>query len=152
VLQWGNNGDFGGSYWTIASWYVSGSYGLHSPPLTVHPGDLLQGQIAIADNVQPGVYEIITSDETLGGKYTYLYTNTVNPMNTVQGGVEVYYVKTCSQYPSSWPVTFSNIETWQAGDRALTTSILSFQHGRQALRWVSLRNVHTRYGLVAVAR
>jgi len=116
VLQWGNNGSFGGQWWTIASWYVSGSSGTHSPPLKVYAGDSLLGQITIADSVTKGQYEIITTDQTQGGEYTYLYTNTSHPMTSVQGGVlEEYNMTTCTQNPSSWPVTFSNIEVWQAG-------------------------------------
>jgi hypothetical protein len=45
VLQWGNNGWFGGNYWCVASWYADsqGSAAFHSAPVTVNVGTELTG-------------------------------------------------------------------------------------------------------------
>src|SRR2546429_6181885 len=45
VLQWGPSAAGGGSYWSVASWYVGGQDGVafHSNLVRVNPGDVLVG-------------------------------------------------------------------------------------------------------------
>ncbi|MEP7141431.1 MAG: hypothetical protein ABI707_01115 [Ferruginibacter sp.] len=49
VLQWGNNGESGGHYWQVASWYADGKDGdaHHSSYIPVSPGDILVGIITL---------------------------------------------------------------------------------------------------------
>jgi hypothetical protein len=59
VLQWGDNGDFGGDYWCIANWFVnSGSFAGHGNSIQVNAGDVLQG--------------IMTLTNHSGGNFSYL--------------------------------------------------------------------------------
>jgi len=44
VMQWGNNGAFGGNYWSIASWYVDAAgVAVYSTPKTVATGNIIDG-------------------------------------------------------------------------------------------------------------
>ena len=53
VLQWGNNGEFGGEYWTIACWHVSTkAHWYHSTPETVNTGDVVTGTVEVVEVVQ----------------------------------------------------------------------------------------------------
>jgi hypothetical protein len=110
VLQYGGNGDFGGNYWTMASWYCYPNGCKHSGAKNVNVGDLLQGNIDFVKPTGPSTveYQITTRDQSTGVG-TALLINTNGPFNTVQGGaLEVYGVSTCSQYPAAPLVQFYN--------------------------------------------
>jgi hypothetical protein len=104
VLQWGDNGDFGGDYYTFASWLVgpeSTGYAVYSSPNAVNPGDYLMGS-----NVQNGVYEntlsyFVNADDTTTNQASILDL-TSQGLHWVWGfaGVlEAYGVSSCSQFP-----------------------------------------------------
>ena len=100
VLQWGNNGKFGGPYWVVASWYADGKLGqaFHSPPVPVDVGKNLVG--------------IITVTGRIGGKFSY-----ESHFQGIPGSVldivdqpelvwlvetlEAYNVSRCSDYPNT---------------------------------------------------
>ena len=56
VLQWGNNGAFGGNYWCVASWYADGQGGaaFHSNPVTVSTGQVLTGIMTLTNQTPQG--------------------------------------------------------------------------------------------------
>jgi hypothetical protein len=56
VLQWGNNGAFGGNYWCVASWYADGQTGpaFHSAPVTVNVGTELTGVVTLTGQSAQG--------------------------------------------------------------------------------------------------
>jgi hypothetical protein len=56
VLQWGNNGSFGGNYWCVASWYADsqGGVAFHSTPVNVNAGDQLTGIMTLTGQSPQG--------------------------------------------------------------------------------------------------
>ena len=56
VLQWGNNGWFGGNYWCVASWYADsqGGAAFHSAPVTVNVGTELTGIMTLTGQSAQG--------------------------------------------------------------------------------------------------
>jgi hypothetical protein len=119
VLQWGSNGDFGGRWWTLASWYCSSTACPHSTFRQVSAGDSIFGEVSIA-STSPLSYRILSRDITTGWS-TSLIQPTSGPFNTVQGGVmEVYTVNSCSQFPPSAPLVFRDISIFQAGPTPTT--------------------------------
>jgi hypothetical protein len=56
VLQWGSNGEFGGSYWCVASWYADSQGGpaFHSTPVSVNTGDQLIGIMTLTGQSPQG--------------------------------------------------------------------------------------------------
>ncbi len=111
VLQWGNNGEYGGYYWSLVSWYWSGSAPTHSTPISASPGDWIHGEIVMTD---ANTYRITTKNMQTG-QSTVLYHGVVDEMDVAEGGVlEVLAISNCTQYPSS-PEVFKNFGVWQAG-------------------------------------
>jgi hypothetical protein len=113
VLSWGYNGNYGGPWWSLSSWYWSSSAAFYSPPIGANQGDTIFGVISILASNE---YQITTNNITQGGHYTYLNTYFYHPMTTVNGGaMEVYNVYLCTSYPTSSPVEFSDLSIFQAG-------------------------------------
>ena len=109
VLQYGNNQDFGGQYWTIASWRcgrtdIGRTDCLHGPPLTVSPGDQLHGEIT-ANNCSNGVcdWSITTEDLTSSQQTTWTAQDTEAYTQANSGAVEVYDISYCTE------LTFSGL-------------------------------------------
>jgi len=123
VLQYGNNGSFGGTYWVIASWNccVIGPTGhtppyattYYSTPITVNVGDTLLG--SIQSTCSAGVescngWNVSTEDETLGKTTTLSNTwYDGQTFNWAAIALEAHYVVQCSDYPPNGSTTFSNI-------------------------------------------
>jgi len=147
VLQWGNNGGFGGNNWNIASWYVDTSTNtvLYSTPASVPVGDVIHGGIWWGNGcTNAGVCDwVIGADANSGvNSYLNLFNGIVNhTFNYAQNGVlEAYNITNCHQYPASNSVTFSNIvldmpgpavsnyndvttsQTWSSGSNGVTPS------------------------------
>jgi hypothetical protein len=123
VLQWGSNGQFGGNYWTIATWYCSPAHCPHSPGLGgIHSGDEIWGAMNIAT---PTSYKLEIEDLN-----THTYSTgtptVIGPMNTVQGGVlEVYNVTTCNNFPpQSAGIDFFDIDVYEAGPAYNTKNLV----------------------------
>ena len=106
VLQWGNDGYFGGQNWEIASWAVWGctssctncSFG-HSPPETVSPGDEIGGDISQTAG-DPDSWKIEATDFTSGADTWLTWTNIPNSwpkFSSAQMAVlEAYYLSPTS--------------------------------------------------------
>jgi len=105
VLQWGNNGNFGGNYYTFASWLVgpeSSGIAYVSNPINVNPGDLLTGvsqQNGVTDST---LYYFVTAADGAIGQQTTLniWSQGLHWVQAFAGVLEAYYVTSCSQFPS----------------------------------------------------
>lgn len=101
VLQYGNNGLYGGAYWTITSWRCNtGSDCVHSPPVTVSSGNVIHGDVS-ASNCSGGVctWTITTTNSSTGQSTTHTVQDTENYWQATSGAVEVYGVNSCADYP-----------------------------------------------------
>jgi hypothetical protein len=116
VAQFGNNGHFGGNYWTIASWHCHSLTNCgFSQPVTVNAGDQLQGSIT-ATNCANGncLWTITTTDLTTGAKSTLPVTDTLGYTFAAGGATEVYGITSCNQFPVNG-VFFTSELTDQTG-------------------------------------
>jgi hypothetical protein len=109
VLQWGNNGNFGGTYFVLASWYVIGSTYGYSTPISVSSGQSLSGSMTSGASCGRGCNTwTITGTDTSTGKSTTINVN-LGAQNLLFGGsLEAYYMTGCSDYPGS-PTVFSSL-------------------------------------------
>jgi hypothetical protein len=104
VLQWGNNGRWGGSYWSIASWYVdSNGTTSYSTPVVVSAGQTIDGTMAGTSCTAAGVCNwTITTAVRDTGASTAL---TVNPGHVYNLAfplaLEAYGLNYCNQYPAN---------------------------------------------------
>ncbi len=112
VLQWGNNGVFGGDYWVVASWYADGQGGaaMYTTPVQVNPGDVLVG--------------IMTLTGKSGNLFNYncifqgIANSSLNITNQQEltgcsQTLEAYNLTQCSDYPNTdvTAMTAINIQT-----------------------------------------
>jgi hypothetical protein len=111
VIQWGNNGAFGGAYWTYASWFVSSSTYTYSTPIRISVGDSLTGTLTKGSCVSKTscTWKIVGSDAT-SGKSTKLTYSGIPVQHDDFVTLEVYGVVKCSDYPASGSTTFSGIQ------------------------------------------
>jgi hypothetical protein len=111
VLQFGNNGYFGGNYWVIASWMVGpNNYAFYSPAEKVNPGDTIYGTTYLTSQANGKLnWEVFAQDDT-SGVYTWITANTTGLHWTwgYSAVLEAYNISSCSQLPSSDPNIFSN--------------------------------------------
>jgi hypothetical protein len=111
VLQWGYNGDFGGSYYVLASWWVdsNGNY-FYSTPINVSPGDKLIGsEKSNKCNSSYTCNWAITGKDGTTGTKTTLKRTSLAEQTTIFMTLEVYYVVSCKDYPSGGSTTFHGI-------------------------------------------
>jgi len=105
VLQWGDNGAFGGDYYVFASWLVGpkgSGIAFVSTPYVVTPGDYLLGI-----NQQNGVsgssdlsYFVNSFDErTFQSSVLNLTSSDLHWVWAFAGVLEAYGVTSCSQFP-----------------------------------------------------
>jgi hypothetical protein len=111
VLAW--NG-FGDHAWTIASWACCKDGNVfNSSPVGVAAGHKLTGTLAGA-NCSGGVcanWTITTKDDNTAQSTTFATTADGEQMSWVFGGaMEIYGVDTCTEYPGSTNMKFTNIQ------------------------------------------
>jgi hypothetical protein len=98
VLQYGPSADGGGSYWAVASWYVTGSQAFASPLTEVTTGKSLTGVIKLISE-KNGLADY--SCEFTGiAKSKYTIKN-ISPLVWLTETLEVYGVDLCSDYPNT---------------------------------------------------
>jgi hypothetical protein len=122
VLQYGDNGHFGGSFWTMASWHCnSGSDCIYSLPLTTDAGHTMYGSVA-ASNCGGGTctWTITTQDDT-GASTTLTVVDTQNYNFAVGAAVEAYYLDYCSQYPANG-ISYSGISLFDQNGAQVSPS------------------------------
>lgn len=121
VIQYGDNGAFGGTYWTAASWHCnSGSNCTHSTPINISYGDSIAGSVA-ASGCFGGycTWTITTTDVTTSTSTTYSVYDTESYFDAVGGAVEVYGLTSCSQYPYDG-VSYSQIQLYDSSNTLVT--------------------------------
>lgn len=134
ALQYGYNGEFGGSYWTLASWWVTDSLGgLYSTPDTiVQPGDQIYGSVTASSCTRgtPGMctWTVFSADSTYPRIRSTI--DTVARDSDTYGGayggrVEAYNVTSCDEYPSPG-VFFNNIALSDTAGSLSSRSWLNF--------------------------
>jgi hypothetical protein len=111
VMQWGNNGRFGGNYWSIASWFVNtAGVAVHSTPKTVVTGNVIDGSM-------------IGSNCTAAGSCTWTITTKVRNSSTLittlvrtpgvvynwaaPAALEAYRLTACNQYQGNTGIYIS---------------------------------------------
>lgn len=111
VLQYGNNGYFGGNYWVIASWMVGpNNYAFYSPAERVNPGNTIYGATYITSDSSGTLHwEVYAQDDTTGA-YTWITAWTTGLHFTwgYSAVLEAYDITSCSQFPNSDPNVFTN--------------------------------------------
>jgi hypothetical protein len=110
VLQFGNNGIFGGGNWTIAAWMVS-KQGGHSAARTVAAGDTIGGYINYLGscNAKGCLWQVGVKNVRADLTYlTFTYRTSHRPTFLLGGVLEIYRVSSCSQLPGS-SINFVNI-------------------------------------------
>jgi hypothetical protein len=110
VLQFGNNNQFGGQYWTAAPWYCSPTDCYHGDTvLTVSVGDHMAGLIQ-ANSCAGGDcdWHILITDLTTGGSSALTQEDVSSYPYAVGGSIEVYHFNQCQLYPQGG-VSFTSI-------------------------------------------
>jgi hypothetical protein len=106
VLQWGESSAGGGSFWTLASWYIDAQINsFNSKLVRVQPGDHIKGTIVGTPPCVGGVckeWTITALDVTNPSVTTTLRTTGGGSHYTqIQGAaLETYLMDSCDQYPS----------------------------------------------------
>jgi len=103
VLQYGDNGAFGGDYWVFASWLVHSNtdYFVSSTVLSVNPGDKVNGSLW-ETSISGGTlgYDIAATDNTTNQSSLLSLTATGYQRIWAYAGVlEAYNVTSCSEFP-----------------------------------------------------
>ena len=109
VLQWGNNGAFGGNYWVVASWYADGQSGAayHTQPVQVNPGDVLVGIMTLTN--QSGT-SFDYNCEFQGIAQTSLPFQNIPELGWCCETLEAYWLSKCSDYPAAVYTAFQGID------------------------------------------
>jgi len=96
VLQWGPSEAGGGSYWSIASWYVTSTgQAVYSTLQQVKSGDVIFGNMSISGSK----WDIITTDATTRVS-TAIHVNPQASEMWAFVTLEVYNVQSCGDYPN----------------------------------------------------
>jgi hypothetical protein len=104
VLQWGNNGDFGGNSWVVASWFADGQGGeaFHSQPVGVSPGDVLTGVMTLTSESNfSGTILFSYNCEFRGVKNSGGIVSNVQQLFQCVETLEAYNITRCSDYPNT---------------------------------------------------
>ncbi|WP_133166871.1 hypothetical protein [Solimicrobium silvestre] len=126
VLGWDG---YGANNWTIASWNCCKSGTTYvGNNVVVKPGDLIYGTMV---NTGGQNWTITATDET----NTSLASATLKTQGYSQtfdwvfaGALETYGVSSCSQFPSSGPIKFTNIQAY-VGGKVVSNPSWSIQPG-----------------------
>lgn len=106
VVQYGPSAAGGGSYWSVASWYVSGSSSYYSTLITVQPGDLLIGVMNLINDNGDGTYNYLSQFTNIQG--SALQLNNSPELMWCTETLEAYGVTERSDYPPGGTI-FSQI-------------------------------------------
>jgi hypothetical protein len=113
VLQYGNNGGWGGQYWTLNSWAggggeYNGNY-YNGNVISVSTGDVIYGDMeGNPDNCNGNgcLWEVVGSDLTNGQTSTYGTYINISWTQVFALAIEVYGVDTCADYPATYDNSF----------------------------------------------
>jgi hypothetical protein len=107
VLQYGNNGAWGGNYWTIASWLGGGAWGGHyyySAARRVSTGEVISGLMYDTGNCHPAGCEwaVAMHDSSNTRNITISGLADLSWRWVFAGAIEVYNVNSCAKYPATY--------------------------------------------------
>jgi len=99
VLQWGPSHAGGGSYWSVASWYVLGNgQAFYTPPVPVNEGDVLVGLMTLTAQ-GGGLFSYQSEFQGIAG--TQLPVQNVAELTWCNETLEAYNITACSDYPAT---------------------------------------------------
>jgi len=105
VLQWGPSEAGGGSYWSVASWWVTSTgQALYSTLTQCNAGDSIWGTMKETNN---GSWTISTYINNANP--TVLSVQNVAPQTMATVTLEAYSIISCGDYPTSGTITFTNL-------------------------------------------
>ena len=105
VLQWGNNGLFGGNYWGVASWYADGQNGnaYYSSYRQVVTGDSILGRITLTGH-SGSLFSYNCQFQGIANS-GYTVQNVQELIQAVET-LETYGITQCSDYPNTADTAF----------------------------------------------
>jgi hypothetical protein len=99
--------------WTIASWSYGAGNAFHSDPIDVNPGETILGTVQGGQCNEFGVcsnWNVITNRQNNGVTVLTTSTRAGQVLDMIFPAVlEAYNINTCSQYPPSNKIDFTNI-------------------------------------------
>lgn len=131
VLSWGNNGIYGGDYWSLSSWHCSFTISqcTHSTPIYPSVGDSLYGTMDASSCT--GVmcqWTVTAEDVTKGTSTTRTWADSDKYFNAVGGAVETHHGFTsCSDFPTQ-PMVYTGISISDVN--GAVTPVWTRQYGR----------------------
>jgi len=115
VLQWGPSAAGGGSYWTIASWYV-GSGAVYSNLVTVSSGDSIFGNMTNVGKSLSDNKWFITAQSKNTGKSSSITVTTLAREPWAFVTLEVYSISQCTDFPTG-KISYNGLSLWHAKSR-----------------------------------
>jgi hypothetical protein len=112
VLQYGGSAAGGGTYWAVASWYVTSSTSFVSQLVQVNTGQLLTGIMRLVSDKNA---EFSYSCEFKGINGTNLSINNIAQLMWCVEILKVYGVTECSDFPNTPFTKFSRINIRNQG-------------------------------------
>ena len=120
VLQYGGSAAGGGTYWAVASWYVTSATSFVSQLVPVNAGQLLTGTIRLVSNTNA---QFSYSCEFKGISGTNLSINNIAQLMWCVEILEVYGVVQCSDFPNAPYTKLSRINIRNEGVPAINWTI-----------------------------
>jgi hypothetical protein len=118
VLQFGSTPAGGGSYWAVASWYVSSTNSFYTPTFKVDVGDVINGTLYTLNN---GSWVCNGTSNASGHSASFVYQPPSSDYTTAYHVLETYGVVNCQVYPATGgQVTFTNITVFADHERVAT--------------------------------
>jgi hypothetical protein len=113
VLQFGDNGSFGGEYYSLASWLVGppgSGIVFVSDPITVNPGDEIWGLVEETGVSGNTLSYFVQAVDLASGASTYLPVEATGFHWTLafEGVLEAYNVTSCAQFSSFGSIQFAH--------------------------------------------
>jgi hypothetical protein len=106
VLQYGNNGIFGGNFWSVSSWYVSKNNVFFTDPVRFSPGDTISAGLFGAGCTRAGACSW-SSDAAGGPNFPNLTVAVKTPLVTAYRAVlEAFHLSACDRLPASGSTVF----------------------------------------------
>ncbi len=106
VLQWNLDGGFA-SRWSISSWFVQrGTDPAYTAPIAVNPGDVLRPKMTLTKQQSDKFTYECGFD---GYPRTFREAAGLPELKQAACVLEAYGIQACSDYPSSSPITITNI-------------------------------------------
>ena len=121
VLQWGTSGAGGGSYWSVASWYVdSAKHAFCTEVVQVNEGDKVTGIMTAVVQADASIHY---TSEFQGISGTGLVADGLSQLVSAYETLEVYTLKQCSDYPNTAMTAMAAIDLQLMGNPASNAAV-----------------------------